>query len=211
MSETPSAAADRTSMTLLGLARDNDPEAWRRLVGLYGPAVFGWAKRSGLTDDDAADVCQNVWAAVDANLGRFRKDKAGDTFRGWLWTITRNKIRDWARAKAESVAAAGGTDAQLGLQQIPDIEPPDESGEHDHGMLRRALDLIRPDFEESTWQAFWRLVVLGHAARDVAADLGLAPNAVHQARFRVVKRLRAELTVLDVADDPSFVAVLPAA
>lgn len=211
MSETPSLSADRTSNTLLSLAREHDPEAWKRLVTLYGPAVFGWAKKSGLSDDDAADVTQEVWTSVNINLDRFRKDTGNGTFRGWLWTITRNKVRDWARSRAQNTAGVGGTDAQVSIQQIPEVEPADESGEESNGMLRRALDMIRPDFEVTTWNSFWRLVVLGHAARDVASDLGIAPNAVHQARFRVVKRLRSELQALGVIDDPSFASALPSA
>lgn len=211
MSDTPSAAADRTSLTLLGLAREHDPEAWQRLVTLYGPAVFNWARKTGLSEDDAADVTQNVWASVNSGLERFRKDGGVGTFRGWLWTITRNKVCDWARTRADSASAAGGTDAQFAMQQIPEMEPGDDSGEQSTGLLHRALHLVRPNFEESTWQAFWRLVVLGQTARDVGKELGLAPNAVHQARFRVVKRLRTELTGLGVVDDPSFASILPAA
>jgi RNA polymerase sigma-70 factor (ECF subfamily) len=209
MSETPSGAAERTSLTLLGLARDRDPEAWRRLVLLYGPAVFHWARRTGLGDDDAADVSQDVWSAVNAKLDQFRKEAGAGTFRGWLWTITRNKVRDFARRRADSAVAAGGTDAQHLIGQVPDEEPADDSEREATSLLHRALDLVRVDFEPATWQAFWQLAVAGRPAREVAAELGLTPNAVHQARFRVVRRLRAELTALGVADDPSFAAVFP--
>ena len=209
MSDTPSAAADHTSLTLLGLARDQDPEAWRRLVTLYGPVVHHWTRRQGLSDNDAADIVQEVWTSVSLNLTKFRKDANQGTFRGWLWTITRNKVRDWFRQRVDSVAAAGGTDAQQAIQQIPDAEPADASNDASAALVQRALSLIRNDFEDTTWKAFWGLAVLGHAAKDVASELGLAANAVHQARFRVLKRLRSELVSLGVADDPSFVAALP--
>lgn len=202
--------SDHTSLTLIGSAKMRDPEAWRRLVQLYSPAVFRWAKRANLKDEDAADIVQDVWVSVSANLERFRRDKDTGTFRGWLWTITRNKVRDLARNRDESAAGSGGTAAQIAMANIPETEPPDETDGGAPSLVERALEFIRPDFEPHTWQAFWRTTVLGQPARDVAADLGMLPNAVHQARFRIVKRLRQELTALGVVDDPSFAGILPA-
>ncbi len=57
-------------------------------------------------------------------------------------------------------------------------------------ILRRAAEIIRNDFEPHTWQAFWRSVVEEQAPHDIASDLNMTPNAVRQARFRVLARLR---------------------
>ena len=198
-----------TSLTLLDAVKGRDPAAWRRLVHLYSPAIFSWAKRAELNDEDAADIVQEVWLSVSTALERFHRDRESGTFRGWLWTIARNKVRDFARRRHDSADAAGGTDAQIALGNIPEWEPSAETDEGAPAMVDRALELIREDFEPHTWQAFWRTAVLGQSPRDVAADLGMAANAVHQARFRIVKRLRRELTELGVIDDPSFGRLLP--
>jgi RNA polymerase sigma-70 factor, ECF subfamily len=200
-----------TSLTLLGQAVAQDPTAWQRLVRLYSPAVFRWAKRTGLQDDDAADVVQDVWAGVSQALARFRHDPQTGTFRGWLWTITRNKTGDVFRRRQESAVAAGGSDAHQQLQNLPEVEPPDESAANSAGILQQALELIRPDFEERTWRAFWQLGVERRPAREVAEALGMAANAVHQAKFRILKRLREVLGELGVADDPSFAPLLASA
>ncbi|MBN9119609.1 MAG: hypothetical protein J0I06_10710 [Planctomycetes bacterium] len=42
-------------------------------------------------------------------------------------------------------------------------------------------------------RAFWLTAVEDHRASEVAAQLGLAANAVYLARSRVLQRLRAEL------------------
>ncbi len=60
-------------------------------------------------------------------------------------------------------------------------------------LLHRALEIIRPDFEDRTWQAFWRATVEGHTAADIAQDFGMTPRAVRQAKYRVLQRLRTEL------------------
>jgi RNA polymerase sigma-70 factor (ECF subfamily) len=180
---------------LLARARDRDTEAWRRLVQLYSPLVFFWARRAGLGDADAADVVQDVWLAVAAALERFRRDSSG-TFRGWLWTITRNKLHDHFRNRQAQPTAAGGTDAQHFLQTLSEQEPADETGVHEHALLHRALELIRPEFEERTWRAFWRMTVDGRPAAEVGPELGMTTNAVHQAKFRVLHRLREEMAGL---------------
>src|SRR5947209_20533536 len=83
-----------TSLSLLERVRAADPQAWQRLVHVYSPLIFSWCRRTGLGPDDAADVMQDVWQAVSAAIGRFRRSAESGTFRGWVWTITRNKLRD---------------------------------------------------------------------------------------------------------------------
>jgi RNA polymerase sigma-70 factor (ECF subfamily) len=53
--------------------------------------------------------------------------------------------------------------------------------------------LIRNEFEERSWQAFWRMAVGGRTANDVAAELSMSPGAVRVAKSRVLRRLREEL------------------
>ena len=183
-----------TSASLLDRVRANDDSAWRRFVRLYSPLVYSWAKRCGLKNQDAADVLQDVFHAVARSLGQFRRDAGSGSFRGWLWTITRNKVRDHVRAR--ETEPVGGTDMQHRLQESPEAEPESWSEGDDcsrAGLIQRATQLIRDDFEPHTWQAFWRLAVENHAARDIASDLGMTVDAVYQAKARVLRRLREEL------------------
>jgi RNA polymerase sigma-70 factor (ECF subfamily) len=192
----PVARPGSTASSLLERARAHEPDAWRRLVALYGPLVYHWCRRSALGTEDVADVFQEVFRSVAAHLATFRADRPGATFRGWLLVVTRNKIRDHLRRQRGRPAAAGGSDALRQLGQAPDPvqEPDDSTGpEENRAVLCRALDLVRSEFEEATWQAFWRATVDGHAPADVARDLGLSVNAVYKAKSRVLRRLRTEL------------------
>lgn len=187
-----------TSMTLLERAKQKDSSAWQRLVQLYGPLVFHWARIAGLSPEQSADTVQDVWISVSASIERFQKDDSSGSFRAWLWTITRNKIRDYFRKMAIEPHPAGGTDARRLMESIPfsDLphsEPADVDGVINNQLLHRALELIRSDFEDRTWQAFWQITVDCQSAGVVAERLGMTANAVHQARFRVLRRLRDEL------------------
>jgi RNA polymerase sigma-70 factor, ECF subfamily len=185
-----------TSRSLLERARANDAAAWGRLVALYAPLVFHWCRRMGLQDEDAADVFQEVFQAVAAHLGGFRKGRSGGTFRGWLRTITYSKVHDHFRRRAREPGGVGGSAAQAWLAQVPAAPPPDDEAPEDRAerrLLHRALAAIAGDFEERTWQAFWRTAVEGRAPKDVAAELGMSPGAVRVAKSRVLQRLREEL------------------
>jgi len=189
-------SSQSTSPSLLERLKGNDSVAWEHFAAVYGPMVYGWCRRLGLQDQDAADVSQEVFRAVAGNIRRFRRDAANHTFRGWLWTITRNKIRDLGRDQAGKAHAQGGSTADARLQQI--AEPPDDvsSVSNDavdgRGLLQRAADIIRSEFEEQTWQIFYQIVIEGRRATDVAADLKMTASAVRQAKYRVLRRLRQE-------------------
>ena len=185
-----------TSLSVLERARNHDSDAWRRLVDLYSPLVFFWAGRAGLTPVDAADVVQEVWQAVAASFARFRRDEQTGTFRGWLWTIARHKLIDHFRRREREPVAAGGTAAREFIENLSAEESADDSGIQENQLLHRALAQIKPEFAERTWLAFWRTTVDNQTAAIVGHELQLAPNAVHQAKFRVLRRLRAEMAGL---------------
>jgi RNA polymerase sigma-70 factor (ECF subfamily) len=157
-----------------------------------------WCRRWGIAEQDMADVLQDIFSAVAAHLARFRKERPTDTFRGWLSTIARNKVRDHFRRRAMQPTAAGGTAATQQLQQIPDPDSlPEPEDVTDHALiddlLRKALEAIRSEFHTRTWQAFWGVVVEGRPTLDVATDLAMTPGAVRVAKSRVLLRLRREL------------------
>ncbi len=190
-------SATATSRSLLADARGEQPAAWVRLVNLYAPLVATWCRRCHVREQDIGDLLQDVFAAVARNLDRFRKEQPGDTFRGWLATITRNKARDYHRRRAEVPAAAGGTEAAQRMAQVLDPgaeelpDPTDEAAES--AVLQNALAAIRGEFQERTWQAFWNVVAGGKTAAEVGAELGMQPGAVRVAKSRVLMRLRREL------------------
>src|SRR5689334_10429661 len=88
----PARTSPGTSVTLLQRLRDNEPAAWRVMVQLYTPLLYHWCARRGVHGADAEDVVQEVLRVVAAGLGRFRREREGDSFRGWLRGITRNML-----------------------------------------------------------------------------------------------------------------------
>lgn len=188
---------DSVSTSLLDRVKAQEPEAWERLVELYGPVVYEWCRIGGLQAEDAADVFQEVFGAVASRVNEFCRDGQGTSFRGWLWTITRNKICDHFRHLQTSAQGQGGTAALQRLAAIPNA-PPDSSQTGTHvapvnAVEHRAMELVRASVEEQTWRAFLQLTLRGRSAADVAADLGMNVRAVYEAKYRVIRRIREEM------------------
>jgi RNA polymerase sigma-70 factor, ECF subfamily len=182
-----------TSVTLLERVRGGDQDAWHRLFDLYGPLVLHWCERCGVSGPDADDVRQDVFRAVAGGVESFKRDKPGDTFRGWLRVVTRSKLINHLQQQQKHPEAQGGTDAQFKFQQIAQQELPEDTPEEMSALYHRALELVRLEFEVSTWQAFWRAAVDGQAPAVIAAEMGVTSAAVRKAKSRVLNRLREEL------------------
>jgi RNA polymerase sigma-70 factor, ECF subfamily len=183
--------ANLTSLTLIDRIKDHDKEAWERLVTLYTPFLHYWCRRWGVSRADADDVLQEVFQAVSKNLRDFRRERTGDSFRGWLRGIARNKALSLRRRPGPR--GTGGTDFYCQSLLIPDqrIESvPDAEAEAKGVLYEQALNLVKNEFENRTWQAFWRAVVDGQAPAIIAEDLGVTAATVRQAKSRVLRRLK---------------------
>ena len=189
--------SDSMSRSLLVRLREMDSDAWEQLISLYTPLVYFWCQKLGLSEQDIPDVVQEVFKSVTTNIDSFRHDRPQDTFRGWLRTITRSKAIDHFRRRGRQPLAAGGSVAQRRMTEVAEMidDSLDESVDQPayRALFLRALEVIRKDFKDQTWQAFWRVVVDGQSAGEVAEALSMRPGTVRVAKSRVLHRLRQEL------------------
>ncbi len=190
--------SSETRLSLLDRARLRDEEAWQDLVDLYSPLIVRWCQHSRISPEATADCIQEVFAAVSRALDTFYASGTAGAFRGWLWTITRNKLRDAARHNARHVWAVGGSSALANLHQVPQPSfeiPGDEPSQMPDidALTMRAMKQIENSFETRTWRAFWRTAVDGIATDTVAQELNLSIASVRQARSRIMRRMRQQL------------------
>lgn len=169
------------------------------MVRLYGPLIYSWCRISGASPEVAQDLVQEVFSAVFRSMARFRHNRPGDSFRGWLRVIARNKLRDHYRHLADEPGAAGGTAARAAIEQIPDpLSALDDDRDRADPetrcrLTRRAVESLRDEFGNRVWQAFWKTTIDGVPPAEVAEELGVSVWAVYKARARVLRRLREEL------------------
>jgi hypothetical protein len=120
----PMADIPLTRASLLVRLRDSrDEAAWSEFVDLYTPLVYGYARKQGLQDADAADLSQEVLRAVAGAVGRLEYDSRRGAFRNWLFTIVRRKLSNWRAAQANRIRGSGDTATHQLLAQC--LAPPD--------------------------------------------------------------------------------------
>ena len=185
-----------TRPSLLARIRDHrDTEAWSQFAAIYSPLVYRFVRRRGLQATDAADVTEEVFRSVATNIGRFEYDRRQGCFRGRLISVARNKIHKFLRKRQTGMEGSGGTAALKRLEQ--EAASNDEEAfveeEYRRCLFHWAAEQVQGDFQESTWQAFWRTSVEGETTNQVAESLGMTVGAVYIARSRVLARLKEKI------------------
>jgi RNA polymerase sigma-70 factor (ECF subfamily) len=187
------------STSLLHRALAREPDAWNRLLIMYSPLVKHWCRQAGVSYQDIPDISQDIFATVSTRLATFRPDQPGTTFRAWMRGVARLKLLEHFRNRG--LPGVGGTSTWKRLEQVA---APPEQLEYSEGsgeltrLCQRALKMVRHEFEDRTWTAFWRVAVEEQATADVASEMGITSSAIRQAKSRVLRRLREEIGELTV-------------
>jgi RNA polymerase sigma factor (sigma-70 family) len=183
------AQAPETRASLLMRVRDaGDDAAWAQFVEIYAPLIYGHGRKRGLQDADAADVTQEVLRAVARAMRRLAYDPRKGSFRGWLFTVVRNKVRTFL--KKEARRPADGASALADVEAAPVDEDAAWDAEYEQRLFAWAATQVRTQVADATWEAFSQTAVDGRSPKDVAQRLGMAVAAVYMAKSRVLARLR---------------------
>ena len=134
---------------------------------------------------------QEVFVQLSQKLPEFAYDRQKGPFRGWLWTVFVNKLRDRVRRGRGQPLQARSDELSRLLDSDHSVRISEQ--EHTQYLVRRALDVMRAEFEETTWRACWEVVVNELPPQTVAERLGISRNAVYIRKLKVLRRLRLEL------------------
>jgi RNA polymerase sigma-70 factor (ECF subfamily) len=150
---------------------------------------------------DAENIGQETFLKVARNIKSFDSCQAGATFRGWLYRIARNSLIDYVRTQNVEVNGIGGSEGQTRLMQAefaaPSVDEDSACSTEETSLLyAKAIELIRAEFSERDWQAFFRSVIDGQEAREIAAELEVTTNVVYLAKSRILRRLKQEFAGL---------------
>jgi RNA polymerase sigma factor (sigma-70 family) len=192
-----------TRCSLIVKLRDPaDSAAWREFVAIYEPLVYRLARRKGLQDADARDLCQDVFHAVAKAIDRWEPGRG--SFRGWLSRIARNLMINVLTRRKFQPRGSGTSSIQDLLEAQPAVDPSATAIfeiEYERCLFRWAADEIRSEFTPSTWQAFRQTALEDRPPSEVAAELGLSVGAVYVARSRVLARLKRRIEQRESDDE----------
>lgn len=192
-----------TTLLLRGLLDTGNTAAWEEFHTRYAPILAAVARRIGLSEADAADICQEALTCFvrDYRDGKYQRERG--RLRSWLAALVRYRAIDWLRAKGREPAcvglsAAGQLSDHREIEAIWDVE-------QRQAILRAALAEVRRSsrFHDHTLRAFERVGLDNVSAAEVAGELNISVDEVYQAKRRVSQRLREIVTQIEAryADD----------
>lgn len=189
---------DSTRATLLLRLRDRrDSLSWQAFHDRYGELLYRYARRRGASAVDAEDIVQEVELSLLKALDGFEYDASKGRFRAYLRTAV---VRAMGR-RADKNNRQGELVDPANFDYIAAVEDTDADERWEREWrshrLRWALRTIAGDFEEVTINAFRMHVLAGRSVEETAADLGIKPASVYQAKSRVLKRVKEQLDTLD--------------
>ena len=194
---------ETTRSSVLKAVTDTENEAaWNRLFDLYAGFVFSIARSKGLSDADADDIVQTVFADLARNLPTFKYDRAKGRFRSYLSGLVHWRVNDRLRS--------GKRDAELKCafceeaKSAASAEDEDfEEREWQQAALEEALRRIKPEVRPEHYAAFVASAVEGQDTETVMRLHGLTSDNLYQIRKRLTARLRAAVAqVLAEMDAP---------
>ncbi len=191
-------AIPSTHISLLcELGKSGRDESWTVFHARYRGVIFGWCLRRGLSPDDAEDLTQDALLKLFQQLPQYRHDPARGQFRSWLKTVVNNALTDfWRRQQRRPERGAGG--AAL-AEREGGIASPEAAAELSSAIEDQAqtiaaevLERVRAKVKETTWQAFYRMMIEQRPAAEVAAELKLSVATVYKANYRIKQMLLQE-------------------
>ena len=185
-----------TRESLLVRVKDpSDYEAWNQFVSVYRPVIYRLARKRGLQDANAHDLTQQVLMAVAKAVDGWKVDPSRGRFRSWLMRIAHNAIIN-ALTRARPDVGIGGSSFLELLDQQPQRDPSSTGNlnrEYHRGIFRWAVQQIRSEFHESTWNAFWLTTVETQGVEQASAALNKSVGSIYAARSRVMRRLKQKV------------------
>ncbi len=169
-----------------------DQTAWDELVGRYQRLIFAIPRRAGLSEDQAADVFQDVFLTLFEKIGEIEQP---DRIRSWM--VTTAKFKTWAivRGSKGLYSPASEEEMDAEMANIRDETPLAEDMlielEEQH-LIRTAL----LELEERCQKILSMIYLRDPAATyvEVAAEINVGETSISPLRSRCLKKLEKVLT-----------------
>jgi len=210
-----------TRHSLLKRLKDwGDQTSWQDFFDTYWRLIYNVAVKTGLSDAEAQEVVQETVIAVARKIGEFKADPARGSFGAWLMQLTRWRIADQWRKRAQAGVPAptgppGGAGAGTLKRELQrddngstgSIERiPDPAGvaldavwreEWEKQVMDVAVERVKRQISPRQFQMFDLQVRQELSVADTARTLQASVAAVYMAKHRVARLVKAELRKLE--------------
>jgi len=204
--EPSTADFSRTRRSLLTRLKNwDDHKGWQEFMDKYGRFIFGMARKSGFTVEEAEDIVQDVLVSVAKKMPEFRYQGEKGSFKAWLVMIVKSRVIDHLRKKYRRLPSAGipggdpdGTRIEERIAQEEDALSHEAVwlNEWETHVLETALSRVKERLPAKHFLAFRMCSQQHKSPGEVAKALGLSLPNVYLIRHRAGRMVAKEIELL---------------
>ena len=187
---------DDSDLELVLACRRGDQLAWEKLVRRYQRLIYAIPRRAGLSEDDAAEIFQDVFTTLFEKLNDIQEP---DRLQAWLVTTTRRRTlrtisRRPEKLRSDTDENDGGSVAEL--MSDPALLPDEQLLllEEQH-QIRTAVSQLDDRCQTLVKLLFYQREPPSYA--EVAQVLGVPEGSIGPTRARCLSKLLRILTKVD--------------
>ena len=183
---------DNGDAALVRRCLKGDQSGWDELVGRYQRLIFAIPRRAGLSEEQAADVFQEVFLTLFEKIGDIEQP---DRIRSWM--VTTAKFKTWAVVRGSKGLYSPATEEEM-ESEMANIR--DETPLADDMLIElEEQHLIRTallELEERCRKILSMIYLQEPAASyiEVAAAISVGETSISPLRSRCLKKLEKVLT-----------------
>lgn len=185
--EFPASGLEKSDAELVKACRRGDETAWNTLVDRYQRLIFAIPRRAGLTEEQAADILQEVFLTLFEKLDEIEQP---DKIRSWI--VTTAKFKTWGAVRSEKGFYSPETEEEMEqeMSSLPDTLPLADERlielERQH-LIRTALKELEERCQKILSMIYLRDAAASYA--EVALEIGVGETSISPMRARCLKKL----------------------
>ena len=178
---------EKTDAELVLACRRGDEAAWNALVERYKRLIVTIPRRAGLSEEQAADVFQEVFLTLFEKLDEIEQP---EKIRSWI--VTTAKFKTWSSIRREKGFYSPETEKAMELEManLPDSAPLADDVlielEQQH-LIRTALHKLEERCQKILSMIYLRETAATYAA--VGAEIGVGETSISPLRARCLQKL----------------------
>jgi RNA polymerase sigma factor (sigma-70 family) len=188
----PASTLERSDAELIRDCRSGSQSAWDELVARYQRLIYAIPRRAGLSDEQSADVFQEVFLTLFEKLDAIEQP---EKIRSWI--VTTAKFKTWATVRGSKGMYSPESDEEMEreMTNIADAAPLADDMlielEQQH-LIRTALKLLEDRCQKIISMLYLRVSAASYS--EVAAEVGVGETSISPIRSRCLKKLEKLLS-----------------
>jgi len=167
---------------------DSERGSWEIFYEQYDPVIRRVVRSWRLSEADADDCVQEVWAELIAKLGDLGYDPQKGRFRSWLFTFARRKVSRFLRRKRRVLAQPLADPAKVADR---DGDPTIASQRREAGeAVHRMLSALRGQVSDINYRVLHLRWIDGRSSTEIAAQVDMTQDQVRWRLQRMQRKLR---------------------